>query len=63
MLELAPYVYGSASHLFDELLEDLWRMGYQFYDMASGKLLPQNSSAIRRIIPEGGSLNVLASSI
>jgi len=62
MLELAPYVYGSASHKFDELLEYLWRMGYEISDMASGRLLPQNSAAIRAIIPEAGSLNVLADS-
>lgn len=60
MLELAPYVYGSAPHKFDELLEDLWRVGYQIFDMATGRQLPQNSAAIRALIPEGGGLNVLA---
>lgn len=60
MLELAPYVYGSAPHMFDELLDDLWRMGYQISDMATGQLLPQNPIAIRAVIPEAGSLNVLA---
>lgn len=60
MLELAPYVYGSEPHKFDELLDDLWRMGYQISDMATGRLLPQNSAAIRALIPEAGSLNVLA---
>jgi hypothetical protein len=60
MLELAPYVYGSEPHMFDKLLDDLWRMGYQISDMATGRQLPQNSAAIRMLIPEGSGLNVLA---
>jgi len=60
MLELAPYVYGENLHKFDELLDDLWHMGYQISDMATGRLLPQNSAKIRMIIPEAGGLNVLA---
>lgn len=60
MLELAPYVYGSAPHKFDELLDDLWCKGYQISDMATGRLLPQNLGAIRGLIPEAGGLNVLA---
>jgi FkbM family methyltransferase len=61
MLELAPYVYGADPHKFDELLDALWSMGYQISDMATGRVLPQNSAAIRAIIPEAGGLNVLAS--
>jgi FkbM family methyltransferase len=61
MLELAPYVYGSAPYKFDELLGDLWSLGYQISDMATGRLLPQDSVAVRGIIPEAGGLNVLAS--
>ena len=60
MLELAPYVYESAPQTFDKLLDDLWRMGYQISDMATGRILPQKSAKIRAMIPEAGSLNVLA---
>lgn len=60
ILELAPYVYGSSPHKFDELLDDLWRMGYQISDIATGRELPQNLAAIRALIPEAGGLNVLA---
>ncbi len=62
MLELAPYVYNAAPHKFNELLEDLWRMGYQISDMVTGCLLPENFASIRSAIPEGGGLNVLAES-
>lgn len=61
MLELAPYVYGAEPHKFDELLDDLWSMGYQISDMDTGRILPHNPAAIRALIPEAGGLNVLAS--
>ena len=60
MLELAPYVYRENPLKFDELLEDLWQMGYEISDMATGKLLPQDATKIRTIIPHNGGLNVLA---
>ena len=60
MLELAPYVYESAPQQFDRLLDDLWHMGYQISDMATGRILPQTSAEIRAMIPKAGSLNVLA---
>jgi len=63
MLELAPYVYGENPHKFGDLLDDLWRMGYQISDMATGRLLPQNSAEIRAVIPSAGGLNVLATFI
>lgn len=60
MLELAPYVYSETPHKFDELLHDLWRMGYQISNMATGRIMPQNATEIRTIIPYAGGLNVLA---
>ncbi|HEY4075154.1 MAG TPA: FkbM family methyltransferase [Herbaspirillum sp.] len=60
MLELAPYVYGENPHKFDGLLNDLWHHGYEISDMATGCLLPRNSTEIRKLIPEAGGLNVLA---
>lgn len=60
MLELAPYVYESCPHRFDELLYFLWGMGYGMSEIATGRVLPQNPTAIRALIPDAGSLNVLA---
>lgn len=62
MVELAPYVYRSNPEKFDELLDNLWNMGYTISDMATGRQLPRNSAAIRAIIPEAGALNALATS-
>lgn len=60
MLELAPHVYDSAPHKFDLLLAGLWSMGYQISNMSTGRSLPEDSNAIRSIIPKAGSLNALA---
>ena len=60
MLELAPYVYRDDIAEFDGLLEDLWRIGYQISDVATGRPLPRSAAQIRRLIPDGGGLNVLA---
>jgi len=60
MLELAPYVYKLAPHRFDELLNTIWCMDYQISDIATGRILPRNSAAVRGLISKGGALNVLA---
>jgi len=60
MLELAPHGYDLLPHRFDQLLAGLWDMGYQISNMSSGRSLPEDSTAIRSIIPKAGSLNALA---
>lgn len=60
MLELAPHVYDSSPQKFDQLLADLWALGYQLSNMSTGQSLPEDSTAIRSIIPKAGSLNALA---
>jgi FkbM family methyltransferase len=60
MIELAPHVYDSAPHKFDQLLTDLWSMGYAISNMSTGKSLPQDLPTLRSIVPRAGSLNALA---
>lgn len=60
MIELAPHVYDSSPHKFDQLLTGLWSMGYQISNMSTGRSLPQDMAAIRSIIPKAASLNALA---
>jgi FkbM family methyltransferase len=60
MIELAPYVYGDPNE-FDQLIESIAGLGYQFKDMTTGRVLPKTPAALRRSIPEMGGLNVLAS--
>jgi FkbM family methyltransferase len=60
MMELAPYVYENNPEKFDCLLEILWDLGYEIANVRSRNALPHDSGKIRRLIPTGGSINVLA---
>ncbi len=60
LLELAPYVYAENPQVFDRMLIKLWDMGYSMMDVASGKTLPSDTEQVRRLIPEYGGINVLA---
>ena len=60
MLELAPYVYDETPDKFEQLLNELWDMGYHFFDIATRRLLPKSVEKIRKIISPGSCLNVLA---
>ncbi len=62
MLELAPYVFDEHPERFDQMLEQLWRLGYQISDVGRARSLPQSPDGIRKLIPLGGCMNVLASS-
>jgi FkbM family methyltransferase len=59
-LELAPYVHGEHGHTFEELIALLSQSGYRFRDIATGRPIAADAQALRKAIPEGGSLNVLA---
>lgn len=61
MLELAPYVYADKPEKFDAMLAYLWDAGYKLVDVSTGTRLPENSNQVRRMIPEAGGMNVLAS--
>jgi FkbM family methyltransferase len=60
MLELAPYVYRKDPRAFDKLLEILWNSGYEISDVVTERPLPRDAARVRRLIPEAGGLNVLA---
>jgi FkbM family methyltransferase len=60
MLELAPYVYRKNPSEFDNLLYFLWGSEYEISDIATGRLMPQDVTKIRRVIPKGGAINALA---
>lgn len=58
MMELAPYVFKEPSE-FDGLITFLKDSGYVFLDIDTKKELPTDPAELRRIIPDGGSKNVL----
>jgi FkbM family methyltransferase len=59
-LELAPYIHSEHGYTFEELIAVLSFAGYCFSDMATGKSIPSDARTLRRAIPDGGSMNVLA---
>ena len=60
LIELAPFVYtGDHAHEFDEFIAFLVRLDYQFSDAQTGRPVPADAAALRRIIPHGSGLNVL----
>lgn len=59
LMELAPYVYNPSEGEFDALLELMDGLGYMPLHTVTRKLLPIDPLQMRRIIPVGGSINVL----
>jgi len=62
VMELAPYVLAETGHSVEELLEILRYFGYGLTTMSNDRPLPTDPRALRAIIPEGYSLQVLAKS-
>ncbi len=61
MIELAPYVHQEKPGEFDDLVNSITALGYGLYNMATGRALPSDPAALKRLIPDMGGLNVLAS--
>lgn len=59
-MELAPYVHVEHGYSFDDLVLLLTGIGYGFRDIVSLKEFPADPHALRKLVPEGGSINVLA---
>ena len=60
MIELAPYVHADRPEEFDDLIREITDLGYDLEDVATGRVFPPEAAELRKIIPEAGSLNVLA---
>lgn len=60
VMELAPYVLEEQGSSVEELLAILVGHGYSIFALDGGAQLPTDPQQIRRLIPEGASLNVLA---
>lgn len=59
VMELAPYVLEERGASLGELLELLAGAGYALGDLASAASLPLDAARLGRLIPRGGSINVL----
>lgn len=59
VMELAPYTLSGAGDSVEELLDLLGSLGYRLTSLFSGAPLPLEPTAIRAMIPDGHSVNVL----
>lgn len=59
VMELAPYVFHPPEK-FDEMVNVLVRANYVFQPLGSSRPLPGDPAAMRRLIPNEGSVNVVA---
>jgi FkbM family methyltransferase len=60
LLELAPYVHAEHGHTLEELVALLRETGYELRDMATLRPIYADPASLRKQIPDGGSINVLA---
>lgn len=60
VMELAPYVLDEEKGTFEGILNLLRAAGYDLTEIPSGKHLPMTVDALREVIPDGASINVLA---
>ena len=60
VMELAPYVHAEAGGSFADLVSLLRAAGYGVVEAGSGRAVPLDVEELRRRIPDGASLNVIA---
>jgi len=60
IMELAPYVLEEQGSSIDELLGLLHTYGYSIFSLEGATRLPQSPDSVRKLIPIGSSLNVIA---
>jgi FkbM family methyltransferase len=58
LMELAPFVYKDHLNDFDKMIQELWEMGYAFYDMRRRRKIPNSVNAVKNCIPSAGVINV-----
>lgn len=62
VMELAPYTLEERGKSLEELLEILKNSGYRLTEEATGKALSCDPADLRSLVPDGGSVNVVAMS-
>lgn len=60
VMELAPYTLEDRGKSLDALLQILNDVGYRLADEKTGKPLASDSTNLRALVPDGGSVNVIA---
>lgn len=60
VMEMSPYVHNEQKHGFAAFVELLRDRGYSLQDAGTGKYLPLQTDKLEAIIPDGSSINVIA---
>ena len=60
VLELASYVHVEHGHTMEELIDLLAQSAYRLRTIDGSGVLPAEPAALRKLIPDGGSINILA---
>lgn len=60
IMELAPYLFAETGYSLEKLLNILKRLGYTLTTLRNGQPLPDSPRLLRKLIPSGCSINVLA---
>ena len=60
VMELAPYVLEERKTSLEELLSYFLPNGYAFYDERTHRPLPSSAKQLKRMIPDGAGINVVA---
>ena len=63
LIELAPYTFEERGKSFAELINLLYKEGYDLFDINNQKKLPNSIDDLIKLIPEGGSINVIGKSL
>ncbi len=59
LIELAPYTFRESNQKFSTLINLLNRMNYKLFLIEKNIKLPNSSKLIEKLIPKGGSINVI----
>jgi FkbM family methyltransferase len=59
-LELAPYTHTEHGYTLEEITALLSETGYELRNIATGRPIATDPVTLRKMIPDGGSINVLA---
>jgi FkbM family methyltransferase len=59
VMEIAPYVHAEHNNSFAEFVDLLKGCGYSLSDADNGQSIPLDAAELERMVPDGGSINVV----
>jgi len=62
VMEMSPYIHEELHHFFGDFVDILKHASYELRNADTGKAVPLDTTELRRLIPDGASINVVAQS-